>query len=134
MWHNAGEYLSRKRVMSLVDLINDHDDGIIVRALRSDNVLMTEHDLPAHVEIEFMAQTITGRRNLVADPPVNSGVTLSVKDVCIKRPYFSVDEEINITVDTVLNNGHYEVCACVVSQGDVVISAEISVMENGDER
>lgn len=135
MWRRADEYLPQKRAMRFVDFISDGDGGVAAHAtIRPDNPLMTERGLPAHVGIEFMAQAIAGKRNLGAIHPANSGVILNIKDVCIRRPYFSVDEEINITVETVLNDGRYEVCACVVSQRDVVISAEISVMENGSGR
>lgn len=135
MWLRAERYLPQKRAMRFIDYINDSDDGIVARAIiRPENPLLTEFGLPAHAGIEFMAQAIAGKRSVAEDRPGTSGVIMSIKNVHIERPYFYENEEVNVTVDTILSGDQYEVCCCVVSQGAVVITAEIAVMENGDGR
>jgi predicted hotdog family 3-hydroxylacyl-ACP dehydratase len=127
---DAKAHLPQKNAMQFVDYIRLSEQSSVAKAMiRNDNPLMTVNGLPAHAGIEYMAQAIAGTRNYEGSAGDKAGVILDVKEIEIQQSFFTPDEEINVFVDVVHKDGKYEVSACKVEQGKLIISAEISVME-----
>ncbi|GAB2179347.1 ApeP family dehydratase [Dongia sp. agr-C8] len=104
--------------------------------VRPDAMFLEDQGLPAHVAIEWMAQTCgawVGVQALEAGRPVRIGFLLGTRDFksCIAR--YQIGDRIAVTAGVVLSDGQMAVFDCTVARGaEVCATARLNVFQPAD--
>lgn len=125
--------------MLLLDEALDYDQDSILAAvtIRSDHPFATPDGVPAHVGIEFMAQTCgawAGALAMESNQPVKLGFLLGTRRYKSVVPWFRPGERLEINAKVVFRDQGMGVFDCRITGGDgaVLAEAQLSVFQPGD--
>ena len=124
--------------MLLLDEVIGWNEERIVAAVtvRADSLFLDDKGLPAHIAIEWMAQTcgaLVGIKAIEAGQPVRIGFLLGTRDFRSRVSRFQVGDRIAIAADSVFNDGQMAVFACSVERNsEVCVTARLNVFQPDD--
>jgi predicted hotdog family 3-hydroxylacyl-ACP dehydratase len=124
--------------MLLLDEVVGWNEERIVAAVtvRPDSLFLDEKGLPAHIAIEWMAQTcgaLVGVKAIETGQPVRIGFLLGTRDFKSRISRFQVGDRLAITASAVFNDGQMAVFDCSVERGiEVCVTARLNVFQPGD--
>jgi predicted hotdog family 3-hydroxylacyl-ACP dehydratase len=124
--------------MILVDEVVGWNDAEVVSALsikRSD-IFAREKGLPAHVALEWMAQTcglLVGIRALEAARAVRVGFLLGTRDFEARQSWFNFDDRIMVTAKTNFEDDEMAVFDCRVERSSAICAtARLTLYQPAD--
>jgi predicted hotdog family 3-hydroxylacyl-ACP dehydratase len=130
--------LPQEPPMLLVDEVIGWNDERIVAGVtvRADSLFLDDKGMPAHIAIEWMAQTcgaLVGIKAIEAGQPVRIGFLLGTRDFRSRVSRFQVGDRIAIAADSVFNDGQMAVFDCSVARdAEVYATARLNVFQPGD--
>jgi predicted hotdog family 3-hydroxylacyl-ACP dehydratase len=124
--------------MILIDeVVGWNEDQIMTRlTVRRDAVFAQESGIPAHIALEWMAQTcgaLVGIRAIEEQRPVRIGFVLGTRDFCATVPWFGLGESLAITALVVFNDEEMAQFDCRVDrQAETCATARLTVYQPRD--
>jgi predicted hotdog family 3-hydroxylacyl-ACP dehydratase len=119
--YGVAELLPQKPPMLLLDEIVGWCDERIVASVtvRPDSMFLYQDGVPAHIAIEWMAQTcgaMVGLRALEKSEPVRIGFLLGTRDFSARVAKFRLGDKMAVTASPVFSDGPMAVFECQVER------------------
>jgi len=124
--------------MILIDEILGWNEDRVVTGLtvRRGGVFVEERGAPAHVALEWMAQScgaLVGIRALEAQQPVQIGFILGTRDFVATVPWFPLDDRLTVTAICAYNDGEMAQFDCSLArESEVCATARLTLFQPRD--
>jgi predicted hotdog family 3-hydroxylacyl-ACP dehydratase len=124
--------------MLLLDHVVGWNEERIVTAVtvRADSLFLDDKGMPAHIAIEWMAQTcgaLVGVKAIETGQPVRIGFLLGTRDFKSRISRFQVGDRVSISASSIFNDGQMAVFDCAVERdAEVCVTARLNVFQPGD--
>ena len=134
--YKTADLLPHGAPMVLVDEMIEWEQGRAATSVQiSENSLFyTENGVPAHVGLEYMAQTCgtySGLNFIVNNLPIRMGYLLGSRNYKSEVEYFKAGDKLIVSISEVLRQGPMGVFNCNISlQDKEVASAQLTVYQS----
>ena len=136
--HGIQQLLPMEPPMLLLDEVIGWNDDRIVTAVtvRPDSMFLGEDGLPAHIAIEWMAQTCGAMVGLLAieqGQPIRIGFLLGTRNFTAGVARFRLGERMTVTASPVFDDGQMAVFDCQVERGaEICAAARLNLFQPDD--
>ena len=124
--------------MILLDEILGWHEGQVVTALtvRRDSPFVEERGAPAHIALEWMAQScgaLVGIEAIEAQQPVKIGFILGTRDFTATVPWFQIGDRLTVTAICTYNEGEMAQFDCSLDrESETCATARLTVFQPND--
>jgi predicted hotdog family 3-hydroxylacyl-ACP dehydratase len=136
--YRVDEILPQKPPMILIDEVVGWSDEKIIASLivRRDAMFVESKGAPAHVAVEWMAQTcgaLVGIRAKIGRGPVKVGFLLGTRDFRSQISWFNLAERVIVTANSSFNDGEMAVFDCTVERDqELCVTARLTLYQPRD--
>jgi predicted hotdog family 3-hydroxylacyl-ACP dehydratase len=124
--------------MILIDEIVGWNDDQVVAAVtvRRDAIFAEDRGMPAHVALEWMAQTcgaLVGIKAIESREPVRVGFLLGTRDFRSRISWFNLADRVTVTATSTFSDGEMAVFDCQVDRlSKICVTARLTLYQPQD--